>query len=57
MTPRRLVQQPLYLEPSKHDLLKQLSGQTRIPRAALMREAIDDLLVKYKILKPEKRLP
>ena len=55
MTPRRLIQQPLYLEPEKFDLLKQLAEQTRIPRAVLMREAIDDLLVKHKLLRKPKR--
>ncbi len=55
VSPRKLIPQPLYLEPQRHDLLKQLAEQTRIPRAVLMREAIDDLLAKYKVLKPEKR--
>jgi hypothetical protein len=44
----------LYLDQDKLDLLKQLSADTRIPRAVLLREAVDDLLIKYKVLKPPK---
>jgi len=35
--------------------MKQLAKNLRIPRAVLSREAIDDLLTKYKVLKPPKR--
>ena len=44
-----------YLDPEKLELLKQLAGETRIARTVLVREAIDDLLVKYRLLKPSKR--
>jgi hypothetical protein len=47
----------VYLEQEKLDLLKQLALSTRIPRAELLREAVDDLLVKHKVLKPTKRKP
>jgi hypothetical protein len=47
--------QSLYLEPAKSVLLNELSDETRIPKAALLREAVDDLLVKYKKLKLPKR--
>jgi hypothetical protein len=47
----------LYLDQDKLDLLKQLAANTRIPRAVLLREAVDDLLVKYKVLKAPKRKP
>ena len=47
----------LYLDQDKLDLLKQLAEKTRIPRAALLREALDDLLIKYKQLKVPKRKP
>jgi hypothetical protein len=40
----------IYLDPFKLDLLKKLAERTRIPRAVLAREAIDDLLVKYHML-------
>jgi hypothetical protein len=40
----------IYLDPDKLDLLKQLAERTRIPRAVLAREAIDNLLTKYKML-------
>jgi hypothetical protein len=44
----------IYLDPEKLDLLKKLATDTRIPRAVLAREAIDDLLLKYKVLKAPK---
>ena len=46
------VQQPLYLEPDRAELLNRLAASTRIPKAVLLREAVDDLLVKHKVLKP-----
>jgi hypothetical protein len=39
-------QQPLYLEPEKAELLNQLHRDTRIPKAVLLREAVDDLLAR-----------
>ncbi len=45
-------QQALYLEHDRAELLDQLAQQTRIPKAVLLREAVDDLLVKHKALKP-----
>jgi hypothetical protein len=45
----------LYLDTQKLDLLKRLAKQTRIPRAVLLREAVDDLLTKHKLLKPGRR--
>lgn len=47
MAPRKLRPQPIYLEPEKADLLDELSVETRIPKAALLREAVDDLLKKH----------
>lgn len=44
----------IYLDPQKLDLLKNLATDTRIPRAVLAREAIDDLLIKHKVLKAPK---
>lgn len=37
----------LYLQPEKFERLKALADVTRIPRAELLREAVDDLLTKY----------
>lgn len=54
MTTKR-IQQPMYLDAEKLALLDKLSARTRIPKAALVREAIDDLLVKHKVLKAPKR--
>lgn len=49
--------QPLYLDQDKAALLDQLSANTRVPKQAYMREAIDDLLAKYKMLKPSRPKP
>jgi hypothetical protein len=54
MTPRRLNLQSLYLEPDKAWLLDELAAETRVPKAVLLREAVDDLLEKYKKLKRAK---
>jgi Ribbon-helix-helix domain len=47
--------QSLYLEPEKAVLLDELAADTRIAKAVLLREAVDDLLVKHKKLKVPKR--
>ncbi|MGA8708767.1 MAG: ribbon-helix-helix domain-containing protein [Steroidobacteraceae bacterium] len=44
-----------YLDQEKLDLLKRLAAQTRIARSVLVREAIDDLLIKYKLLRAPRR--
>jgi predicted DNA-binding protein len=58
MTPRKLHAQPIYLDPEKAALLDALSAETRIPKAVLLREAVDDLLTKHgklkKATKPKK---
>ena len=43
--------QPLYLEPGKAVLLDELAASTRIAKAVLLREAVDDLLTKHGKLK------
>ena len=45
----------VYLDIDRHDLFVQLAKQTRIPQAVLLREAVDDLLTKYGLLKAEKQ--
>ena len=50
-------QQLILLEPAKAKLLEGLAAKTRIARQVLLREAVDDLLRKYKLLKPPKRKP
>lgn len=46
------IQAPMYLTPAQFKELNRLAEVTRIPRAVLVREAIDDLLKKYaKVLK------
>ena len=49
-------QQLLLLEPEKAALLDALAKSTRIARQVLLREAVDDLLMKYKLIKPLRRL-
>ena len=41
------VQMVGYYSPEAAELLRRLSKATRIPQAALLREALDDLLKKY----------
>jgi hypothetical protein len=41
----------VYLDPDKHVLFMQLSRESRIAQAVLLREAVDDLLKKYRVLK------
>lgn len=55
MTPRKLHTQSLYLEPEKAKALDELADVTRIPKAVLLREAVDDLLVKHRRVKEPKR--
>ena len=54
---RNKLLQSLYLEPEKSELLDELATDTRIAKAVLLREAVDDLLVKYKKLGVQKRRP
>jgi predicted DNA-binding protein len=56
VTPRKLHAQPIYLELEKAELLDELSADTRISKAALLREAVDDLLTKHGKLKKAPRL-
>jgi hypothetical protein len=43
-----------YLDADKLELLKQLAARTRIARSVLVREAIDDLLIKHRLMKAPK---
>lgn len=52
MTPRKLTAQPIYLQPEKAELLNALAEETRIAKSVLLREAVDDLLAKYRKLRP-----
>ena len=47
MSPRKLHAQPIYLESEKAGLLDQLSSEVHRSKADLLREAVDDLLVKH----------
>lgn len=48
MATRKMTMQSLYLEPKKAEELDALAARTRIPKAVLLREAVDDLLEKHK---------
>jgi hypothetical protein len=50
MTPRKLHAQSLYLEPERAAALDRLATESRIPKAVLLREAVDDLLTKHRIV-------
>jgi predicted DNA-binding protein len=39
----------IYLDPPIYDALRALSAETRVPQAVYLREALDDLLVKYNV--------
>lgn len=55
LTKRTKHAQPLYLEPDRAELLDELAAESRIPKAVLLREAVDDLLVKHRKLKAPRR--
>jgi predicted DNA-binding protein len=44
-------QQALYLEHERAAQLDALALRTRIPKAVLLREAVDDLLIKHHVLR------
>lgn len=44
----RMVTMLAYLEPEQKEMLDRLSTITRVPRTAYLREAVNDLLKKYK---------
>lgn len=43
----KIIQTSMYLRPEQIKKLNKLKEITRIPRAVLIREAVDDLLKKY----------
>lgn len=45
----------IYIDHEKFELIVKLSEKTRVPRAVLWREALDDLLTKYGALKGTRR--
>ncbi len=57
MTRRKLRQQSIYLEPEKAVLLDSLAGTTLIPKAVLLRKAVDALLEVNGLLPKPRRLP
>jgi predicted transcriptional regulator len=52
---RKKHTQPLYLEHDRAALLDELAEELRLPKAFLLRQAVDDLLIKYRKLKAPKR--
>jgi predicted DNA-binding protein len=51
MPAKKHVMSSMYLTPAAHRALAKLCERTRVPRAVLVREAIDDLLKKYRRVK------
>lgn len=49
MTPRNLHQQPLYLEPADAEDLDRLAAEAGMTKQGLLREAVTDLLLKYRL--------
>ena len=47
----------VYLDLDKHELFMQLSRESRIAQSVLLREAVDDLLRKHRMLKESHRTP
>ena len=47
----------LYLDPPVHKALRRLSETTRVPAAAYLREAVEDLLKKYGVKAPGGKKP
>lgn len=43
------------MDADKLELLNELAAETRVLKSVLLREAVDDLLIKYKKLKAPKR--
>lgn len=50
-------QDTIYLDPEKFDLLEKLAKKTGKLRSELLRDAVDGLLTKYKLLKAPKKKP
>jgi Ribbon-helix-helix domain len=48
-------QQLILLEHDRAALLAKLAKDSKIPRQVLLREAVDLLLAKYKVLKPKRK--
>ena len=48
-------QQSIYLDDGKAVLLDRLASRTRLAKQVLLREAVDDLLEKHKLLKPKRK--
>jgi predicted transcriptional regulator len=45
----------MHLDPDRAKLLRELAAELRLPKSVLMREAVDDLLVKYGKLERRRR--
>ena len=55
MTTTKRKLHTVYLDPEKHELFMQLVKESRIAQAVLLREAVDDLLKKHRMLKGPRR--
>lgn len=50
-------QQLLLLDHDKAALLEELAAKTRLAKQVLLREAVEDLLIKHKMMRTPKRKP
>lgn len=55
MANRSRVQWATTFDPDLLDKLRELSAKTRVPASRLLDEAIEDLLVKYQVMRPEEK--
>jgi len=51
------TQVALYLDADRVELLNQLKAKTGLDGQVLLRKALDSLLIRHKLLKPQKRRP
>ncbi len=54
--PEKRVFTGVYFDRPQHDALRRLSKDTRVPLAEYLREAVNDLLKKYRIKVPKPRV-
>lgn len=55
--PAKRVFTGVYFDRPQHDALRELSNKTRVPLAAYLREAVDDLLKKYGVKTTRAKAP
>lgn len=54
---RRRKQIASTVDPELWDMFRELSGTTRIPSSRLLDEALEDILLKYKVIEHKEKTP